>query len=119
MGIEAQGYSVRAAAREDFDAIVGLVRAADLVDWGSPDFTAEWLQHEWSFPQLDLASDTVLVERDGQVFAYACDTVPSLPQKARIPGRVASSRMRSLAITCFGVPAIIINSSSCFSSPGP
>src|SRR5438552_173603 len=71
MGIEAQGYSVRAAAREDFDAIVGLVRAADLVDWGSPDFTAEWLQHEWSFPQLDLASDTRLVELDGQVCAYA------------------------------------------------
>ena len=35
-----------------------------------------------------------------------------------MPGRVSSSRIRNLAMTCFGVPPMIISSSICFSSDG-
>ena len=45
--------------------------AADLADWGEPDNTEQDLRHDWRFPQLDLASDTWLAERDGGVRAYA------------------------------------------------
>lgn len=56
------GYSIRAAAREDFDRIVAMLYAVDMADWGAPDFTAEFLEFEWSMPQLDLSRDTWLVE---------------------------------------------------------
>jgi mycothiol synthase len=66
------GYSIRPAEREDFDRLVAMLLAADLADWGEPDFTAEFLEFEWSMPQLDLAADTWLVEReaDGAVAGY-------------------------------------------------
>ena len=57
-------------------------------------------------------------KRRMQVRASSLVTDPSLPQKPRMPGRVRSNSSRSLAITCFGVPAMIINSSTCFSKGG-
>jgi ribosomal protein S18 acetylase RimI-like enzyme len=65
-------YVVRPAARADFDRIVAMLHDADIADWGEPDFTAEFLEFEWSMPQLDLRTDTWLAERDAaeEVCAY-------------------------------------------------
>ena len=67
------GYSARPATRHDFDRLVAMFLAADMADWGEPDFTAEFLEFEWSMPQLDLSRDTWLVETGatGEVAAYA------------------------------------------------
>jgi mycothiol synthase len=67
------GYAVRPATRDDFDRLVAMFLAADLADWGEPDFTAEFLEFEWSMPQLDLSRDTWLVEHgaSGDVAGYA------------------------------------------------
>ena len=59
-----EGYSVRAATREDFDRVLALIRAADTADWGEPDFTEEGLRYEWGIRDLDLSTDTWLIERD-------------------------------------------------------
>ncbi len=66
------GYAVGPATRADFDGIVSMVLAADIADWGEPDFMPEFLEHEWSFPQLDLGRDTWLVAdaRSGEPVAY-------------------------------------------------
>jgi isoprenylcysteine carboxyl methyltransferase (ICMT) family protein YpbQ len=64
------------------------------------------------------AGNTSWPMRRMQVLASSCVTLPSFPHMPRMPGRVSSSRMRNLAITCFGVPAMIIKSSSCFSNSG-
>src|SRR2546423_5629196 len=66
-----QGYSVRGATWDDFDRVVELSRAADMADWGAIDFSAEFLRHEWSFPQLDLAADTWVIEHSVQACGYA------------------------------------------------
>src|SRR5262245_51828041 len=67
------GYAVRPATRDDFDRLVAMFLAADMADWGEPDFTAEFLEFEWSMPQLDLSRDTWLVEdaSTGDVAGYA------------------------------------------------
>jgi mycothiol synthase len=67
------GYTVRAATRADFDSLVTMLHAADLADWGEPDFSAEFLEFEWSFPQMNLATDTWLVTQaaTGEPCAYA------------------------------------------------
>jgi mycothiol synthase len=64
------GYTVRAAHRGDFDRVVALIRAADIADWGEPDFTAEHLRVEWSLRDLDLATDTWLVEGETEACGY-------------------------------------------------
>src|SRR5439155_9430226 len=66
-----QGYANRPATGADFDAVVAVIQAADLADLGELDYTEEFLRHEWSFPQLELSTDTWLIERDGEVCAYA------------------------------------------------
>jgi mycothiol synthase len=67
------GYRIRAATRADFERIVATLIAADIADWGEPDFSADLLQFEWSIPQLDLGTDTWLVEptRRAGVCGYA------------------------------------------------
>ncbi len=67
------GYRVRAAERADFDRIVAMVLAADIADWGEPDFTPDLLEFEWSIPQLDLRTDTWLIQPEGgdQACGYA------------------------------------------------
>jgi mycothiol synthase len=64
------GYTVRAATMDDFDRTMELFRVADQADWGAPDFTAEMLRYEWTMPELDMGTDTWLVERDDVVCAY-------------------------------------------------
>jgi mycothiol synthase len=62
---------MRPATRGDFDAVLAVAQSADLADWGAIDYTAEFLRSEWGLPQLDLRTDTWLVERDGVGVAYA------------------------------------------------
>ncbi len=44
--------------------MLALIRAADTADWGEPDFTEEGLRYEWGIRDLDLSTDTWLIERD-------------------------------------------------------
>jgi mycothiol synthase len=69
-GFGRDGYSVRPASRDDFDRIVALVRAADMADWGESDFTPEVLRVEWSMHDLDLSTDTWLVEAGTEACGY-------------------------------------------------
>jgi mycothiol synthase len=67
-----EGYAVRPATWDDLGRISAMMLEADLVDWGEPDFTEEFLRDDWSRPGFDLETGTWLVEdRSGEVVAYA------------------------------------------------
>jgi mycothiol synthase len=52
--------------------VAGLLLAADLHDFGSPDYTREMLEHDWRLPRLDLSRDVLVVEApDRSLAGYA------------------------------------------------
>jgi len=64
------GYAVRAATREDAEAITEVLVAQEIAVSGVRDSTVEDLYDDWSTPGFDFERDTWLVTRDGQVAAY-------------------------------------------------
>jgi mycothiol synthase len=55
------GYTSRGATPGDLGAVLRLLDACDVHDWGEPDFTEDALRQEWSHAGLDLGIDTWLV----------------------------------------------------------
>ncbi len=54
-----EGYTVRRPTLDDFAAVLGLLTASDIAEFGETDTSAEDLRAEWR--ELDLAADTWLV----------------------------------------------------------
>ncbi len=70
MTVPAPEFRVRPATMDDLDAVLALVVAHDIAEFGHPDFSLENLRGEWE--ELDLAEDSFLaVAPDGQVVGYA------------------------------------------------
>jgi len=66
------GYSARPAEIGDLDAVVELVKAADLADAGVQDPVREHLQYTWERASVSLERDTrVVLAPDGRLAAYA------------------------------------------------
>ncbi|HKT39598.1 MAG TPA: GNAT family N-acetyltransferase [Ktedonobacterales bacterium] len=64
--------AVRAPTRDDLPAIHALIQASDLDVFGQLDFTMQELEHEWSRPEFDPASDAwIVVAPDGGFLGYA------------------------------------------------
>lgn len=62
---------IRAATLDDFEAVLGLISAENMADYGEPMISAEYLSNVWQSPNLNLATDTwVVIEPDGQVVGY-------------------------------------------------
>jgi mycothiol synthase len=59
---------VRAARREELDAVLGLMRAHDTAAWGNSDWTRDDLAEHWD--GVDLENDAWVVETDGRLAGY-------------------------------------------------
>lgn len=65
-----EGFSVRAPARGDADAVAGLISACILVDGGEDSATTEEVLDDWE--DIDLATEAVIVSApDGRFAGYA------------------------------------------------
>lgn len=64
-----EGYTVRPASTDDVDAVLELITACDLLEYGEPDYTREDLLEEWG--EVTLPSDSWLVHASsGQLVGY-------------------------------------------------
>ncbi|MBA2363782.1 MAG: GNAT family N-acetyltransferase [Chloroflexia bacterium] len=64
-----EGYAVRPASPADVDAVLELITACDLLDFGEPDYTREDLLEEWG--EIELSTDSWLVHGpSGQLAGY-------------------------------------------------
>ena len=64
--------TVRAPARDELEAIHALMHVSDLDIFGRPDYTMQELQHDWSRPGFDPATDAwVVATPEGQFVGYA------------------------------------------------
>ena len=65
-----EGFSTRAPAREDAEAVAALISACQVADTGASDMSVEELLDDWH--PLDLAEEALLVSApDGRAAAYA------------------------------------------------
>lgn len=64
----------RPAGPGDAEAVLEVILARDLADVGEPDFTLDDLRDEWADPEVDLARDSLVVEADTGLAAYALCT---------------------------------------------
>jgi len=65
-----EGYTMRAPAREDAEAVAALISACQIADTGQTDMSVEELLDDWH--PIDLAEEAVIVTApDGRVAAYA------------------------------------------------
>jgi mycothiol synthase len=66
------GYTLRAPTMEDVVGVAAVIAACDVADYGSPDYTAEDIRHDWQRPGFSLAQDAwVALAPDGRIAAYA------------------------------------------------
>jgi len=66
-----EGYTMRPATIEDVAATVEMLNVTSQHLHGKDEFTIETITQEWTYPGLDLARNTRLVEtQDGQIVAY-------------------------------------------------
>ncbi|MBK5288386.1 MAG: GNAT family N-acetyltransferase [Acidimicrobiia bacterium] len=66
------GYVVRSPTARDALAIVDVVQAHDIADFGEPDFTEQDLLDDWGRPRFELARDAwVLSGPTGRTIGYA------------------------------------------------
>jgi mycothiol synthase len=66
------GYEIRPARRDDLEAVLTVVSAADVAQYGSPDVDETDVLDEWDRPGHDIERDTWLVsDRLGAPVAYA------------------------------------------------
>jgi mycothiol synthase len=61
----------RAPVVKDAAAVLELVVARDLADFGVPDYTLEDLREEWLSGDIDLATDAVVIADAGRLVGYA------------------------------------------------
>ncbi len=65
-----EGYTMRAPAREDAEAVAALISACQIADSGETDMSVEELLDDWH--PLDLTEEAVVVTApDGRTAAYA------------------------------------------------
>ena len=65
-----EGYTTRAPAHEDAEAVAALISACQIADTGASDMSVEELHDDWH--SLDLAEEAVIVTSpDGRTAAYA------------------------------------------------
>jgi mycothiol synthase len=65
-------FSLRPPGPDDAAAVLRVLRARDMADFGAPDFTLEDLLDQWRADEFDVASDAVLaVDAEGVVIGYA------------------------------------------------
>ena len=65
-----EGYTTRAPAREDAEAVAALISACQIADTGASDMSVEEMLDDWH--TLDLAEEAVVViAQDGAIAAYA------------------------------------------------
>jgi mycothiol synthase len=65
-----EGYTTRAPAPEDAEAIAALISACQIADTGASDMSLEEILDDWH--TLDLAEEAVaVIEQDGAIVAYA------------------------------------------------
>jgi mycothiol synthase len=65
------GLTMRGARLADARRVADLVEAADLVDIGEKMFDVSDIEAEWAGADFDLERDVLLVERDGELVAWA------------------------------------------------
>jgi mycothiol synthase len=68
----------RAPTPDDAPAVLGVLIARDLADLGVPDYTFEDLLDEWRGTDVDLATDTVVVQDGDEIVAYALVRRPGI-----------------------------------------
>lgn len=61
----------RSPSPADAPAVLAVVAARDVADIGVPDFALGDLHDEWAEASIDLRNDAVVVEREGEIVAYA------------------------------------------------
>jgi mycothiol synthase len=67
---------LRAPTPRDAEAVLALIVARDVADFGAPDFTLADLREEWRSAEVDLERDAVVVEEDGRLVGYALVRAP-------------------------------------------
>lgn len=63
--------TARPATPDDAEAVVALINAAEVTDLGEVVVEVEDVRAEWASSDVDLPTDTLLVERDGHLVAWA------------------------------------------------
>src|SRR2546429_7398226 len=67
-----KGFVVRHPSMDDVKAVVELLNACDMVEFGEPTNSAEDVRNGWQFPGLDLEKDAwVVVAPNGTIIARA------------------------------------------------
>ena len=67
-----EGFAIRPATIDDFDAVLSLVIAQNMADYGEPMISADTLRETWQSSGLDLTQDTwVALASDGKLAGYA------------------------------------------------
>lgn len=67
-----KGFTVRAAATEDVEAVANLINTCDIAEHGEPDSALEDLRVDWQNPELNLETDTwVVVTPAERIVGYA------------------------------------------------
>jgi mycothiol synthase len=61
---------LRPPTPQDAEAVLALIVARDVADYGAPDYTLADLREEWASGEVDLERDAVVVEEDGALVAY-------------------------------------------------
>jgi mycothiol synthase len=61
----------RAPVAQDASAVLELIVARDIADFGVPDYTLEDLLEEWQSSDIDLATGAVVIEYAGRLVGYA------------------------------------------------
>lgn len=63
---------LRPPSESDDEAVLAVLVARDIADFGAPDYTLEDLRDEWRATEFDLGADAVVAETaDGRVVGYA------------------------------------------------
>ena len=60
----------RAPVAQDAAAVLELIVARDIADFGVPDYTLQDLREEWQSADIELATDAVVVEDAGRLVGY-------------------------------------------------
>jgi mycothiol synthase len=61
---------LRAPTPEDAEAVLALIAARDVADYGAPDYTLADLRDEWALSGFRLERDAVVAEDDGALVGY-------------------------------------------------
>ncbi len=70
LGALPPGTKARPATPDDLDDVARIARADQVADRGEPDITREDLASLWARPKFDPATQSLVVEDDGEVVAY-------------------------------------------------